>query len=231
MLLAQLRAHLYTENEDVKIAELMSLDTADYNALKAEMYAQDTQHINGQSVEQVFIDYRIRQEGVIRDLEKVANDGKTPKAAVVGALRAKSDIIDKVIGRGQEFGLIEKVPEKKQIVAGVLVAAMSMNELRGAITKQAKELGGLLNKYGKGDILDAEFTRESDLPALPAKGTKLATLEVGSAGLDNTEPVHVPTFSDLGKTGKATGGVVKAKGGKATVAGRVKSAPPILPAE
>lgn len=235
LLLATLRAHLYTETEDVKIAELMDLETADYNALKAEMYAQDKAHISGQTAEDVFIDYRIRQEGVIRDLDTVAKNDKTPAAAVVGALRAKSDIIDKVILRGQEFGLIDKVPEKKMVVAGVLVASLPMNDLRSMILKQTKGLESLLKKYGDGDMAE-EIDVTPALPAartasLPAKGAARPTIEGESVEEPSPEALPVPKFSDLSKTGKATGGILKSKGGKATVANRVKAAPTMKAAE
>lgn len=196
MLLATLRSHLQQGKTDFKIQEEMSLNTGDYNALKAELYEQEKADINGKSVEDVFIDFTHKMEGCIKDLDNMilSPTAKANHNALVGAIRAKADLINKIIDRGQEFGLIEKVPEKKQIVGGLLIGKLDNNELRKLITKQVKDMGALMDRYGEESMADAEEPK-----ALPAPAAE-ATV----------------TFAPVGKTGKAKGGLAKAAGGKAT---------------
>lgn len=221
MLLAQLRAHLAGGANDVTAQELMSLSTSDYNALKCEMYEQEKVEIHGKSVEQVFIDYTIKQESCIRDLDIILKNAKSSYNSIIGAARAKSDIIDKIIDRGQEFGLIEKVPEKKLVVAGIMVSQLDNKALRTVIMKQVHEVGSLMKKYGEAGMLDED--KHAPSPALPVSEH---SGDAGSTEVPESKPEDIPTpsFSDLGKTGKATGGIMKAKGGKAVVIRRIKVA-------
>lgn len=198
MLLATLRIALQEGKTDTLIQEEMALDTGDYNALKSELYEQEKTDINNKSVEDVFIDFTHRMEGCIRDLNGIISNAKANHNAVVGAVRAKADIINRIIDRGQEFGLIEKIPEKKQIVGGILVAQLPNKELRELIMKQTGEMGKLMEKYGDTDMMD-------EPPALPEHVPSPAPASEATV-----------TFAPVGKTGKATGGLAKAAGGKAT---------------
>lgn len=212
--MAEMRALLATGKDDVAVAIEMGIDNLAYNALKREMYLQDKADINSKSVEEVFIDYRLKQQGCINDLEEMITAFKMTKQynAMVGAVRAKSDIIDKVIARGQEFGLIEKVPEKKLMVAGVMVAGLSTDELRGFITKQLSGLKGLVDKYGTTDILGAPAAVPAAL--LPGPGSSPASRATVPAAAKTT----APAFTGMGKPFRAAGGLSKVAGAKAKAA-------------
>lgn len=105
--------------------------------------------------EQTFVEYETRQRVIIRTIDRyVAKmDDMKMLGAVVGALRLRSDIEERIITRGQEFGLFKKTPDRKELVAGVVVADMSTAELAKAITKHHKMLEDTLKKYGESDFL------------------------------------------------------------------------------
>lgn len=213
LMIAELKAKLSSGLSEIQVAEEMSLDTQQYNALKREMYNADKLEMASKNSEEVFIDYRLRQEGCIHDLETMTKTFKETKQynAMVGAIRAKSDIIDRIVQRGQEFGVLEKVPEKKQIVAGILVAGLSNDELRMKVARETIGMNELLKTYGDGDILSLPD------PAAPKTITVTA------------EPTHglpVPKFNAGMKPKTTTGGLTKAAGGKAAVAARKIVPPP-----
>ena len=209
---AELKAHLSTGMSEIQIAEEMGLDAPEYNELKREMYNADKLEMAGKNSEEVFIDYRLRQEGCIKDLETMVKEFTKSKQynAMVGAIKAKSDIIDRIVARGQEFGVLEKVPEKKQIVAGVLVAGLSNEEIRARVAKQTVGMSEMLKKYGDGDILS--------LPD-PVKTLPPSTSTV------TVEPVK-PAFNAGLKPKTTVGGAAKAIGGKAAVASKKILPPP-----
>lgn len=225
-LLAALRSHLALGKDDYAVAQEMKLTTAEYNALKREMYAQDKINVHSKSVEEVYTDYCLRQEQNITDLANLVNELKTTKQynAVVGAIRAKSDILDKTIKLGQEFGLLEKVPEKKQVVAGVMVAGLETEELRALVQKLAADVGGLALRYG-----DADFMSAKPAPLLTA-GTSAPTPAPASAAVvpAAVKPVaaypkpSLPTFGGKGKPARTAAGPAKAAGPKAARAAERK---------
>lgn len=213
--IAEMKSKLMSGITDLQIAEEMKLDVQDYNALKREMYESDKFELAGKNSEEVFIDYRLRQEGCIKDLEVMVNSFKVTKQynAMVGAVRAKSDILDKIILRGQEFGVLEKVPERKMVIAGVMVAALSNDELRAAVAKETIGMAEVLKKYGDSDILGKPLKTAAEAALLPT------ALPPGEAIVE-AAPVYVPKFSETMKPKEAAGGLSKVAGGKATAAAK-----------
>jgi hypothetical protein len=207
-LIAELKAHLADGKTDLEAAEAMFKgDTKTYNILKRELYQQEKVDLHNKTTEEVFVDYVLRQEGCIRDLNQLIRDKEGTvrnSSTTVGAIRAKSDILDKIIERGQEFGILEKVPEKKQVIAGVMVAQLDNDALRQLITRELGGLQALVSRYGDDDMLGNKGAL--DMPAEPTS----------------------PKFSGEGKPKESVGGLKKAEGAKAANAiRRVKVISPI----
>ena len=62
--------------------------------------------LQNSTTETIFLDYVLRQNQNIRDLDNVQKlfQGSRQFTALVGAVKAKAEILDKVIEKGQEFG-------------------------------------------------------------------------------------------------------------------------------
>lgn len=156
---AKLKSILATGATDKEACDALQMSWKNYEELKAKMYAQEVEALNNRTTEQVYIDYQISQRKNIEDLDSLIEHYKTIKqhSALVSAIKAKSEIADKIIAKGQEFGFIEKKPERKEIVAGLMVTQLSDKELKGAITGIAGGLDKLMKKYGDtSSILDLE---------------------------------------------------------------------------
>lgn len=151
---AKVRSYLEDGKTHEDIAVLLGLDWADYETLVREYYEHESEDVRNKTTEQVYVDYVREQIRNIRDLTAILEQFKESKqhSAMVGAVRARSDIYDKIIDRGQQLGFIDKKPETK-LIAGVIVAQLSNKELRAAITEELGHLDSLVARYGDGQNL------------------------------------------------------------------------------
>jgi len=167
---ARLLAHLGEGMSDAEARDAMGLEQDQFDRLKRKLYELEGDRLRNRPVEEVFIDYAIEQRACLKaldDLGDVFAPGQL--AARVGAIRAKSDIVDKIVKFGQDIGLIDKRPEEKRILAGVMVSDMSNKQLRSMITSELSNLNSLIGKYGEQSIMDMDpgSLHYDAKPALP----------------------------------------------------------------
>lgn len=143
---------------DTDVIYDMGLSAEQYEQLKAAMFDAKADEVRAKPTEHVYIEYMINQINNINDLTSMIEVFKTSKQfnAMVGAVRARSEIYDKLIARGQEFGIIHKKPDRKEIVAGVLIGDLTNKELKKLITAELGKLNGLMQRYGDADIMAIE---------------------------------------------------------------------------
>lgn len=102
---------------------------------------------------EVWVSYKIRQEGVISDLDRIIKASRGTKSggvlnAAVGAAKAKAQLIDGIIEKGQELGIIHKEPEKAVTINGVEIHSAEMVELEGMLEEKRRVLNELVSKHG-----------------------------------------------------------------------------------
>lgn len=143
---------------DKDVIDDMGLSAEQYEQLKAAMFDAKADEVRAKPTEHVYIEYMINQINNINDLTTMIEQFKSSKQynAMVGAVRARGEIYDKLIARGQEFGIIHKKPDRKEIVAGVLIGDLSNKELKKLITSELGKLNGLMKRYGDADIMAIE---------------------------------------------------------------------------
>lgn len=155
---------------DDEIMDLMGLDPEIYKSLKVQMLEDKAQELKRKPPEHVYVEYILAQTQNIQDLSDMIAEFKTTKQynALVGAIRARSDLHDKLIAKGQEFGVFRKMPQRRELVAGVIVQDMSKDALKTAITGAISKLDTMMKRYGDGDILDQLPGPIHHGPALPS---------------------------------------------------------------
>lgn len=156
---ARLRSHLAEGKEHDEIAQLLGLTAAEFQELLKRFFESEADDLRGRTTEEVYVDYTLRQTQNIKDLTRMLGAFEESKqhSAMVGAVRARSDILDKIITKGQEFGFIEKKPETK-IVAGMIVSQLSTPDLRRAISDELGNLDRLMSRFGDAPgILDIDI--------------------------------------------------------------------------
>lgn len=186
---AKLRAYLAAGDSDHEICEKMGLSWGDYEELKGKMMAFESAKVVTQSSEQVYVEYLMNQEKNIHALSTMIDSFQDSRqhAAMVGAVKARADIYDKMIKTGQEFGFIEKMPERTEIVAGVMVRDLSEQDLRAHITSALSSLDTMQKKYGdSSNIIDLDPGQTHFPDPKPQK----KALAAGGKTNHRSQPVH-----------------------------------------
>lgn len=173
---AKLRSFYASGDAEDDIAKKFGITWEDYEDLKKHFYEYEADDVRSRTPERSYIDYCIKQEQNIDDLTKMIAHFKEAKqnSAMVGAVKARADIQDRIIERGQDFGFIVKKQQPK-LIAGVFVSEMSTKDIRSAIVQEMKSLGDLA-ELGDRNILDIDIgdvhsDSVSVIRALPAGPT------------------------------------------------------------
>lgn len=145
--------------KDKRIAEHLALEPEDFDTCKRFLLESKSEKIRNQPREHFFVEYEAQQRHNIRDLDGLIKnlDANSQYNALVGAIRLRSDILDKIVDRAQEFGLVKKEANKHEVIGGVVIAQLDAAGLRKSIIDTTRELSGLMGTYG-----------EKDFAALPA---------------------------------------------------------------
>lgn len=140
-----------------KLADEIDADNRWPSGRAAEVHAallagEQTRQANMRSPDW-FADYTLRSRSHMKALDDVYNKamGETPNpAAAVAAIRAKHDILDRTIARGQDLGQISKRPQEHT----VLVGTMDDAALQELVVRRLRELQDLSTYHGGKTILD-----------------------------------------------------------------------------
>lgn len=143
---------------DDEVARNLGVSGDDYEELKGTMFKLKAEELRRKPSEQVYCEYILAQMANIHDLTAMVNQFRKSNqySAMVGAVRARADILDRIIDRGQEFDLVVRKPEEKRIVAGVLVANLSNEQLKTAIVRELGNMNKLIKSVAEGSIVEIE---------------------------------------------------------------------------
>ena len=99
-----------------------------------------------------FARYLIDQERNVVDLNDLVSNlnSKTQYSVIVGAIRMRAEIADRVIATGQTLGVISKEPERKVLLGGISITEMKDTDLRKGVLDAIGGLGKMIEKYGTG---------------------------------------------------------------------------------
>jgi hypothetical protein len=182
---------------DLALQTDLQLPNAAFARLKEIALANEIERVKSTTTEQTYVEYCLAQRGCINDLNTLLDQYREAKnaSAIVGAVKARSDIIDKMIKLGQDFGIIEKKPEEKRLVAGVVVTQLSNDDLRAAIAEQISSLNSLVTQYGDKNF--AELDPGDLYRELPEPSNIIeAKLEPKDPELSPVKPEPEPELSD-----------------------------------
>lgn len=142
--------HLYGKmvdgETDKEIMDGMGLDEETFAHVKASMFEAKSEELRARPKEHVYVKYLIDQEQNIRDLTNMLGMFKFTKQynAMVGAVRVRAEILDKVVEKGQSFGLIEKRPDEKTITGGLVVANLSNEDLKKRVLERIESINAMM---------------------------------------------------------------------------------------
>lgn len=177
---------------DEEAAAELGLEAEEFQKLKDAMYDSKSDELRTRPTEHTYVQYIIDQSRNIHDLTDMIADFKLSRnhAAMVGAVKVRSDIMDKLIKFGQEFGIIHKEAKKGELLVGHVVADMTNKQLKTAITAELSALNSLVKKYGDRGIVDMDPGALHRGPRLPP-----ARIEDGPVEPGATVPAAIPRRS------------------------------------
>lgn len=167
---ARLLTMLEEGKTDAQAMEELKLKPEPYRQLKRDALKAEASNLRGRTTEEVFAEYVLRQAGCIRDLSLMSRkfDQKKHYSALVASVKARSDIYDKIIKTGQDFGIIERKAERKEIGIAMIVAKLSDGDLRKRVVGELHSIHRFMEEFGEGELLEIE-AGALHRPALPAE--------------------------------------------------------------
>lgn len=153
---AKLRGCLTEGLDEGETTQRLGLPWEEMLELKRRFYDNEAEILRNRSTEHSFVRYVVEQRQCLHDLESVISDYQTQKnvAAYVGAVRAKSDIMDRILKTGVDLGLIDRVQEGKGYAAGEAIKGMPNVELRQYIVAEMRVFNEWMLRFGDQGIVD-----------------------------------------------------------------------------
>jgi hypothetical protein len=152
------------KNKD-DIAEEIGIGAEKVESLIKRLIDFKTEEYQNKPIEHTYFEYVINQLKNIADLTKLINKNINKKSstrslsAVVGAIKARSEIHERILKSGQECGVIRRAPDRKETVHGVYIAELTAADLKHAIVSQYEKLKKLTTGEQE-NIIDIPVTQD-----------------------------------------------------------------------
>jgi len=150
-LLDKVRACIGKGYSDEKICDKLELRLNALQNYKKDIFDTDRESFENLENSVVYSDYLMKQSEVIRELQKLHR--KYAKAKLgghqVAALKLQSDIYDRCLKTGQDFGFIDKKSQTLDIEV-TSYRDMSNDDIKKEIAKEVKNI----NSMTKGPVID-----------------------------------------------------------------------------
>jgi len=152
-------AYIYEQRirgkRDKYIQEQLGLDADQYAEACKFLLENRSEQLREMPREHVYVEYVIDQKKNIKDLDSLIKnlDANSQYNALIGAIRLRSDIQNKIVDRAQEFGLVKKEAEKRELIGGIALFDLAADDLRKKIVSHTKGLADVMRDYGEKDFL------------------------------------------------------------------------------
>jgi len=158
MALARLRGAMVEGLNDDEIAERVGIAWEEVAELKRKLLDAEAEAARAEPTEHTYARYVLDQRQCIKELDTIIDDYEKEKnvSAIVGAVRAKSDILDRVLKSGQELGLVRKRAAAGGLAAGEAVKKLNSSQFRQYIVNEMKVFQTLVVRHGDGSLLDLD---------------------------------------------------------------------------
>lgn len=177
-------------NTDKEIIELTGLDADAYKALRQKLLEEKAAELQSKPAEHVYVEYVIWQSQGIVDLTTMIDQFRKTKQynAMVGAVRVRAELYDKLIAKGQEFGVFKKTPERKEVVGGFILADLTSDKLRTLVTGALVDLDKIMRRYGDTDIMAIDAGPVHHGPRLVADSGEVIEVSEAPMAKDDIPP-------------------------------------------
>jgi len=171
--LSKLRVCLVDKKKDDEICKDLGLTWEELLELKRKFYDGEAEILRGRSTEHTYVRYVLEQRQCMTDLDKVIKKAHEGNSSYVSAVRAKSDILDRILKTGIELGLVQRLADGGGYAAGEAIKSMNNKEFRGYIIQEIQVLNQMMVRFGDTTIMDVEVGPLYEIkkqPKTPVKG-------------------------------------------------------------
>jgi hypothetical protein len=143
---------------DEQASAELGLEMAELKRHQGAILDRFVTNLQQQTTFQVYAHYVLEQKSCIVELQQMINGFRSSKQhnAMVGAVKAKSEILDKIISKGQDMGIIEKRAKRIEFIGSLDVRNMTELDIAREIMVQMQQINELVD----GGIIDAELVEE-----------------------------------------------------------------------
>lgn len=173
--LSKLRVCLTQGRDDEAVGKELGLAWDEVLELKRRFYDHEAELLRGRSTEHTYVRFAVEQRQCLTDLDNVIAEYKEKKnaAAMVAAIRAKSDILERVLKMGLDLGLVDRNTNGKGYAAGEAIKQMANTELRQYIVAEINVFNQMMVRYGDQGMLQiaaGPVYRTAQTKKFPVKG-------------------------------------------------------------
>jgi len=146
---------------DEQATKELGIGLPEYRKLQTGVMDRLIEQLQKQTTFQVYAHYVLEQKSCVLELQKMIDGFKTSKQhnALVGAVKAKSEILDKIISKGQDMGVIEKRAKRIEFIGSLDVRNMTDLDIARSIMLEMQEINELVDE----GIIDAEVVEPKQL--------------------------------------------------------------------
>ncbi|MFW9927897.1 MAG: hypothetical protein ACFFD1_00730 [Candidatus Thorarchaeota archaeon] len=180
--------------EEEDIPKNLGWDEEKYAQVKMAMLESKASELRGVPREHFYVQYVIEQRRNMKALSDLITglDRKKQYNAMVGAIRLRSELTDKIVDKGMQFGIIKKEPDRKEIFNGILLADVSDKDLKDMILSQNAKLSSLTKKFGDLDIMSMETGDTHYGPTVDVTEESIIDAELDALEKEKEEEKHKP---------------------------------------
>jgi len=129
---ARALAALAIGTDDDECGALAGASPEQWILLKAAVLKDEGERLEGMTDREIYGEYVTRQTAILGDLKEIRDEFKDAEKpnqmAMLGCLRARSEIYDKILKVGQDMGFVRREPDRQEIGISAEVRAMSEEE-------------------------------------------------------------------------------------------------------
>ena len=154
---------------DEEICKALNITHSELRRLDTTLLSEQAFQVASEPADRTFARYRIDQRRNIKALDELIEelDGNTQYNAVVGAIRLRADLHDRIIDTGQKLGVIAKAAQRHEhsgmVAHGVLIGKMDNAELRASIKNMMGSTQQMVSRHGDKPFLELKAGEDSDM--------------------------------------------------------------------
>lgn len=145
---------------DAEIAKTLRISHSELTRLDETLYAELAFEVASEKPDRTFAKYKLEQRRNIKALNELVHelDGNTQYNAVLGAIRLRAELLDRIIDTGQKLGVMAKAATRHEHSGAVahLVSQMSPPQLRDSIKQLSQNVQQMVDRHGDKKFLELE---------------------------------------------------------------------------